>query len=242
MDFFNKLKNIFTIKYKEFILRNYKKQLKSNVTYKNSTTKRLMNNCCSMEISSETELKKNDIKMQVKDIVKQYFSSPEMLIQHIKSQGQNVYKINKAEKILSFFGEEEGFITPLKGFKALLMAIVIALLSNEKISIGFNTKEMFVFDTNNTEIYTVARALFKSTGFKNNLPGYDYKSQEIFKKIYSKRNSSSPFTGCSIDEMYAVKDAMARDMESINFTVEISVEYENSKKAAKKLKKEAIKV
>ena len=36
--------------------------------------------------------------------------------------------------------------------------------------------------------------------------------------------------------MYACKEAIARDLEAIKFTIELSVEYERSKKALNKLK------
>ena len=75
------------------------------------------------------------------------------------------------------------------------------------------------------------------------MPGYDYKSQTVFKKVYNKRKSSaSPFASCSIQDMYACKEAIARDIESINFTIELSVEYENAKKALKKMKEETVNI
>lgn len=239
MKFFNKLKNNITDKYKMFLISIIKRNKKQNVYYKNSTTKHSMNESCTMELSSATKQKKAELEAEVKNIVKQYFHTPEKLIQYIKTQGNRVYKINKAEKILARFGEEEGFITPVKGFKALLLNAVISASSGEKFRFDLQTKEMFIFDTNNTEIYTIARALYKYYGYQNNLPGYDYNSQSIFKKIYNtKRHHSSPFTGCSINDMYACKEAIARDMESINFTIELSTEYENSKKAAMKIETE----
>ena len=95
---------------------------------------------------------------------------------------------------------------------------------------------MFIFNIDNTEIYTIARALHKYYGYKEKLPGFDYKSQEIFKKAYnSRRKSISPLDKCTIKEMYACKEALARDLESINFTIDLSVEHERSKKALDKL-------
>ena len=106
----------------------------------------------------------------------------------------------------------------------------------QPVKISFSTKEMFIFNIDNTEIYTIARALHKYYGYKEKLPGFDYKSQEIFKKAYnSRRKAISPLDKCTIKEMYACKEALARDLESINFTIELSVEHERSKKALKKL-------
>ena len=104
-------------------------------------------------------------------------------------------------------------------------------------SFGLTTKEMIVLDSSPVEIYTVARALYKYYGFKKNLPGYDYKSQETFKKVYSsKKAGTSALDSCSMKDILACKEALARDVESIKFTVELSHEYESAKKALKKLK------
>ncbi len=202
----------------------------SGVYYKNSTTKHAMNESCSLEFSLETEKIKDEIKSEAKEIVKKYFKTPEKLIQHIRTKGVNVYRIKNAEKMLRVIGEEEGFITPKKGINALFLNIILGKKP------FFNTSELFVFDEKNTEIYTIARAYYKYCGYINNLPGYDYQSQAIFKKMYAKRYHSSPFSNNTIDDLYACKEALSRDMESINFAIELSREIENSKKALQKIK------
>ena len=218
---------------KYFAHKNKGKGNKSSKVYKNSTTKRTMNECCSLEFSSETEKINKEIKAQAKEIVKRYFKTPEKLIQYMRTIGAKVYRSKNAEKLLSKIGEEEGLITPIKGLKASY----INLLINEKLSL--RTPAVFIFDVNNTEIYTIARAFYKYMCYEKKMPGYDYKSQETFKKLYNKRHHSSPFNNCNIDDIYACKEALNRDVESINFTLELSVEYENSKKASNKLASES---
>lgn len=237
MEFFKKF-----IETANSLLQKKKQSFSGSVSYKNSTTKHAMNSSCTMKLSSQTDKIKEEIDLKVSDVVKKYFHTPEKLVQYMKTQGIKIYRINKAEKILSFFGEEEGFITPLKGTKAILLNILVSALCGEKFSFDIKSKEMMIFDVNNTEIYTIARAFYKYTGYKNNLPGYDYKSQSTFKRLYSKRHHSSPFTGCGIEDMYACKEAIARDMESINFTINLSSEYENAKKAAKKISTDGAKI
>ena len=221
MSFFNKLKNL--------IKKNNKKQ--SIASFNNSTTKHAMNSSCTLKLSTTTEEIKKEIHEELKTKIKKYMNTPEKLLQYIQLNGIKVYRRKNAEQVLNKIGEEEGFITPLKGIKAITLNSII------KKTIAFNTKEMMIFDESTIDIYTVARALYKYYGFKRKLPGYDYKSQEIFKKIYSKRkNSKDIFEKCSIKEIFACKEALARDMESINFTVELSHEYQNARIALKKLK------
>lgn len=221
MQFLNKIKN--------FIL-NKNKTMK-NVFFKSSATKQTITGCATLKLSTKTEEIKKQIHEEVKTKIKKYINTPEKLIQYIQLKGIKVYRIKNAERTLSKFGEEEGFITPQRGLKAILLSIVLGK------NIEFFSKEFMVFDTGKTDIYIVARALYKYYGFKKNLSGYDYKSQEIFKKIYSKRKQSTAiFEKCSIKDIMACKEALARDMESIKFTVELSQEYRNAKLALKKLK------
>lgn len=213
-----------------------KKKLSESVFYKNSTTKCSMNSSCTLNLSSETEKKKTEINNKLKPIIKKYINHPEKLLQYMQLEGMKVYKFNNAGKILAKLGEEEGFLTPLKGFKAFIINLIIGFSFEGKLRISFTTKEMFIFNIDNTEIYTIARALHKYYGYKEKLPGFDYKSQEIFKKAYnSRRKAISPLDKCTIKEMYACKEALARDLESINFTIDLSVEHERSKKALDKL-------
>lgn len=225
MDFFNKF-------FKSFIKNNKKIE---NVFFKNSTTKHSMTSSCTLKLSTETEKKKAEINEKLKTLIKKYINNPEKLLQFMQLKGMKVYKFRDASKILSKIGEEEGFLTPLKGVKALVLNLVIGILFEGKIKINFSTKEMFIFNIDNTEIYTIARALHKYYGYKKDLPGFDYKSQEIFKKLYNNKNQTNTLDKCTVRDIYACKEALARDLESINFTIELSVEYERSKKALNKL-------
>lgn len=226
--------------YKKMLI-GCRRQRKSLATsFKSSTTKRVINSCCSMKLSSATEIKKKELHDNLKVLVKKYINAPEKLIQYLKTQGITIYKVPFAEKILNSMGEEEGFLIPLKGYKAIILNLIIGACCENKFKLSAKTKEMMVFNKGIIEIYTIARAAYKYYGFKNQLPGYDYKSQNVFKRAYSKRNKeTSPFASCSIQDMYACKEAIARDIESINFTIELSTEYENAKRALKKVQEKS---
>lgn len=233
MDIFENIKRA----YKNLLISLKKQQKACSASYKASTTKRVLNSCCSLNISAATEAKKQALHDKMKVLAKQYINAPEKLIQYLKAQGIVIYRIPHAEKILEYMGEEEGFLTPLKGYKALIINLIIGACCENKFKFSAKTKEMIVIDKGPCEIYTIARAAYKYYGFKNQLPGYDAKSQKIFKMIYTRRNDvNSPFASCTINDMYACKEAIARDIESINFTIELSSEYENAKRALKKVK------
>ena len=216
----------------------FKKKQNNNVLYNISTTKHSINAGCTLKFSAETEKKKKEINENLKELVTKYINTPEKLIKYMELKGCKVFRIRNANKLLPKIGEEEGFLTPLKGIKAVILNLIIGIMYEGKFKLNFSTKEMFIFNIGEVEIYTIARALHKYYGYKNNLPGYDYKSQEIFKRMYNKahKGSTSPFVNMnSLKDMYACKEAIARDIESINFTIELSVEYERAKKALNKL-------
>ena len=159
--------------------RLFKKKNNKDTLYNISTTKHSMNAGCTLKFSVETEKKKKEINEELKALVTKYINTPEKLIKYMELKGCRVYKIRNANKFLPKIGEEEGFLTPLKGIKAIIINMLIGFVYEGKLKINFSTKEMFIFNIGEIEIYTIARALHKYYGYKNNLPGYDYKSQEI---------------------------------------------------------------
>lgn len=220
---------------------NFNKKLNkeddSTLYCKNSTNVHAMTSACTLKLSSKTESIKKNMNEKLSLIVKKYIDSPEKLIQYLEMQGIKVYRLKGAEAFLAKFNEEEGFITPQKGEFAFFLNLTTGLKCEHKLKIGFETKPMAIFNDKDVEIYTVARALYKFYGFKHKLPGYDYYSQQTFKRMYNNRNDEITISPSQkLKDICACKEALARDLESINFTIQLAKEYENSKKALKKLK------
>ncbi len=237
MQIFEKLKEYYISLYKRILMNLPRNTFFKSDVYKNSTTTRTMNSSATLTFSTKTEEKKKTLEEFMDNLLKDYMDSPEKLLKYMKKEGMKVYKMKQADKILDRIGEQEGFLTPLKGLKALILNFILGIMVEKKLIISFNTSEMFIFNDTETEIYTLSRALYKYYGYKNNLPGYDYKSQEIYKKIYKKDpNQKGLFNKFSLKDMYACKDAMARNLEAINYTVNLAERYEGSKKALQKIK------
>ena len=135
----------------------FKKKKNIINSYNIATTKHSIGSGCTLKFSAETEKKKKEINDYLKNLMSKYINNPEKLIRYIELKGLKVYRINNASKLLAKIGEEEGFLTPLKGFKALVLNILIGFLYEEKLKISFSTKEMFIFNIGEVEIYTIAR-------------------------------------------------------------------------------------
>lgn len=193
---------------------------------------------CTLELSCNIEAKKNNIEQKLKSLLKKYINSPEKLIQYIKMKGIAFAQINNADGVLAFFGLEDGFIMPSKGVKTLLISSILSILSNGEIKAGFSMPAMIILNKKGVEIYTIARALYKYYGYKSSLPGYDIYSQYMFNKIYGAGKTkyrASLINSASLKEVFACRSAIARDLESINFVINLSDEYSKAKKLLKKL-------
>ena len=69
--------------------------------------------------------------------------------------------------------------------------------------------------------------------FKDGLPGFDEKSQKLLKKFNSK-NEDDLISKLSLTDIEGLKNAIARDVQSINFVVKYSKENAGAKKALEK--------
>ncbi len=216
----------------KFYSQKYKNH--SNVVFSNSTTKMSMNSACTLKLNSKTEDNKSKINKAAKEIILKNVKTPEKILEFIEQKGTKVYKTNHAGAILCATGEEEGFITPLKGIKALYVNFLIGILVEKKLNISFATKEMFLLRDMPLDIYIMSHHFHKWYGYKMKLPGYDHKTQEKFKRIYKTLNDSE-ISQFSLAEVISIKEAVARNVESIDFVLNIAKEYEGSKKSLNKI-------
>lgn len=201
-------------------------------SYVNSTNKTLVTASEVMTFSSQTEQILNSLDDEVKNIVKVCLNNPYKLLEYIENHSTPVYKIPYANKILSFVGEEEGFIVPSTGLKALYLSFFTNLLSEKIFKLSLKTTEMFVLRDMDINVYYMLHQFHKWYGFKKNLPGYDEKSQLLFKENL---NTMTDGTDLTIDEIIALKDAIARDVQAAEFVIQLAKESEGAKKALDKI-------
>ncbi len=223
----------FQSKYYKAKYNNY-----TNMVFTNSTSKTSMNSACTLKLASKTEENKKKVDLGAKELIKRNIKTPEKLLDFVQVKGTKVYKTSKADTILKLIGEEEGFITPQKGFKALYLNLLIGFLVEKKFNFSFKTKELFLLRDLPVDIYIMSHQFHKWYGFKMKLPGYDFETQEKFKKLYKTLNDDE-IKECSLGEVISLKEAVARNVESINFVVNLAREYDGSKKSLAKIKSQA---
>lgn len=224
-----------------YLLERRKKKLSETLeklkprTYTSTTTKTHINASETMVLSTQTEKIIDAMEEEVKNIVRSCLTNPELLLKFVEEHGTSVYKMAHADKLLSRINEEEGFITPLKGFKAFYLNFIVGLFSEKKFKFSFKTKEMFVMRDLQINIYYMLHQFHKWYGFKKNLPGYDEKAQELFKENLDKM-SDSDVKEMSVEEILSLKEAIARDTQAADFVINLAKESSGAKKALNKIK------
>lgn len=195
----------------------------------NSTSKTVMSGNVTMTLNTQTEKNKELVRKNVEEIVKAANIDPEKLLAYIQSKGTKICKIDNADKILALIKEEEGLVCEIKGFEALYLNI----MTNSGFS--FKTKPMFVMRNGSIEPFYMVHQFYKWYSLINNLPGYDYNSQKLFRKyLYSK--DIQGFENLKLEDMLGLQEAIARDQEATAYSLELARAKEGSKKVLDKIK------
>lgn len=185
---------------------------------------------CTVDLRKEAqEISSENLDNEVKLILKRCKNNPEVVIEFIKEHKTKVYRIKNCNKKLGFVGEEEGLISERKGLKSLFLNIIL------KNGFKLGTEPLIVLEEGEVDIYNLMHYFHKWYAFKDGLPGFDEKSQKLLKKFNSK-NEDDLISKLSLTDIEGLKNAIARDVQSINFVVKYSKENAGAKKALEKMK------
>ena len=209
----------------EKILRH---RLSKTIGAKNSSKrKRHYSNGCLLDLSSLADTEKQKLEEELTLILQKNEYDPKKILEYIKKQGTSVYLLQKASKILNPIGENEGFIYPAKGSKALYLSLSI----NKKFAL--KTDEMFVLSKGGINKYYFIYHLYNWYAFKHNIAGMDSSSQELLKKyLFTDADTKT----LQLEDIYKLKDAIKQDKASIEFVIKLCRNYDGAKQALEKLK------
>lgn len=202
-------------------------------SYSNKTSKKVFSNAASLELTSKTNQNKVKVENNVKTILKKLENNPEKLLKFVEKNGTKVYRIAHADKVLRLIGCEEGLISAQRGLKALVLNLFIKY-SGSEVNITSTTEPMFVLRDLALEKCTVIQQFHKWYSMKLDLPGFDSSSQDNFQKFLSPANDGK-IKDLSVEEILGLKEAIAREVEAINFVVDLAKSDEGSKNALKKI-------
>jgi hypothetical protein len=189
-----------------------------------------------LQLNGQEKLKIEKTNFDAKKILKKYIKNPEELLKFVENKGTVIIQAHHIEKILRLLGYEEGFIYPMKGNKALILSLVLNLFAPGKIKIAKKTPIMFITRKGNINIYNLAHQFYHWVAYVKGLPGYEEETITNFKNIWSSNFDAEKAPLMNVDEILALKEAISRDIEAINFVKELSREYYGSKASLNKLK------
>ena len=203
------------------------KRLSKTIGVKNtSSRKRFYSDGCLLSLDSLAQGEKEKMEEEIQLILKSSSYEPKELLEYVKKHGTGVYYIEKAA-YLNSIGENEGFIYPQRGAKALYLS----LLTQSKFKL--KTDEMFVLTKGEINKYFFIYYFYNWYSFKHNIAGLDTESQELLKKyLYSDEGLNN----LQLADIYKLKDAIKQDKASIEFVVKLCRNYDGAKQALNKLK------
>lgn len=199
-------------------------------SYSNKTSKTIISGSEHMTLTSETKKNIDLVKKNVEDLLKGHENNPYKLLDYVEAAGTKVLRLGLADKVLQTIGEEEGFITELRGFKALYLNLYT------KSGFSFKSKPIFIIreGNNNIDPLFLIHHFYKWYAMKMNLPGFDYKSQQNFKK-YLKNINHKDITTLSVKDILSLQEAINRDQEATTFCLELVQKTEGAKNVQKKM-------
>lgn len=193
-----------------------------------SKRKKYYNQGCFLSLDTLADSEKQQMEEELLLILKSSNYNPKEVLEYIKKHGTKVFYIDNAKKLHSI-GENEGFIFPTKGFKALYLSL---LLENK---FKFNTDENFVLSKGEINKYYFIYHFYNWYAYKHNIAGLDPESQNLLKK-YLYNADESDFSKLQLDDIYKLKDAIKQDKASIEFVFKLCQQYEGAQNAFKKMK------
>ena len=206
------------------------REKRGSSSYNSNTGKKIISANETVTLNSKTNELIKAVKEEVAEINKTAKSDIEELLKYIEQHGTKVYRIANAANLLKKINEHTGFITPLEGTKA----IYINTLTGNGMST--KTEPLFIISSDKqTDYYLLLREFYLWYSYKKNLGGFDFQTQEIFKK-YMNDKKNPAMSKLNYDSMCALQEALARDSEANEFVMEIVKHKEGGANVLKKMK------
>ena len=222
---FDKIYAIQEKKHKKRMEKLNKKILSGNICGQKQHTI----NGATLSIKDENYQKDKVNQEKIEKLIENHINEPQKLFDFIKGAKTPIYKIKNADKILAKINEQEGFILPKKGLKALYLNLIL----NKKIA--FETSEIFVLRSYDVNIYAFIYQFYNWYCYKMKLSGFENDTQEYFKHIFEICETNK-IDLLNYEEILNLKSAIKRDIEAIDFVKKMAQKFSMQKKNLEKIK------
>ena len=178
----------------------------------------------SLKIIGNRQKKLDEINENASSLVKNYLDDVSGLLEFIENRGTQVIIHKNAEKILHFFGEIEGFIPPMNGFRAKLIMYGLKIIGAWKQPIPEETPPLFIFGEEGPTIGYMVHQIHHWLSFNQGLPGYTEETMNNFKKIFDPSFGVQDVQRMTKEEILSLREAIARDQEALDFVQKMAQE------------------
>lgn len=196
----------------------------AGTSFEVGTSKTVLSSTETLTINTKTLKMINEVKEGMTALFQSSENNPEKLLNYISAQGTKVVRLNNANNLLNKIQEHTGFITELEGFKALYLNFITGN------GLKLHSEPVFVISANKQiEYFMLLRETYLWYSMKKGLPGFDFNTQEKFKK-YLRNFDVKDDKKLKIKEIFDIKEAVKRDKEANEFTMSLAQESEFSLK------------
>jgi len=193
-----------------------------------SKRKRFFGSGVLLNLDSLAETEKAQMEAELELILKNSDYETDKILDFIKNEGTKVFYIDNPAYLHSA-GENEGFIYPQKGAKALYLSLLT------KQNPSFNTSEMFIIPNGELNKFYFIYHFYNWYAFKHGIAGIDSEGQKLLNK-YLFNASEEDFRKLQLNDIYKLKDAIKQDKSAIEFVFRLCQKVESAKSAFDKLK------
>lgn len=178
----------------------------------------------SLEIQTEYNKQKAEFEKELSEIFLKHLGDTEGLFEFLKENGAQIYRIAKSDLILEFLSQSEGYVSPKKGFKALILNFFL----NRKLSV--QTPHMFIFKTEEISVVTLYYEIYKWF--------WNLKNATISEKINLNNISDDFISKLSYKDTVQMKQLVEDDIGAINFVLQFIKNHQSTKDASEKMQTE----
>ena len=203
-------------------------RLKKTIGVKSSNRKEYFSSGCFLTLDTIAESEKNKMEEELSLILKAANYEPKEILKYIEKHGTEVFCIDNL-KLLNSIGIAEGFIYPLKGFKAMYLASIV------KKKLCFKTNEMFVLGIGDINKYYFIYHFYNWYAFTHGIVGIDTESFELLNKYLYNANEEE-LNSLQLADIYKLKEVIKQDKSAIEFVIKLCKQQETSKKTLDKIK------
>lgn len=178
----------------------------------------------SLKLVGSRKQEMDEVNKDASYLVKEHLNNISGLLEFIERRGTKVIAHKNADKVIKLFGEIEGFIPPIKGFKAKLLTIMFKAIGAWTGPITNETPPLFVFGEAEPPMGYMVHQIHHWLSFNKGLPGYTEETMNNFKKIFDPSFGVEDVQKMSKQEIIELREAIARDQEALDFVQKMAEE------------------